>query len=89
MNLIFENDSVQEYWNSLENVLINVTDLLAPLTLISPNNPFTEKVPKHIKAKINKRNRLLKMNKNTHCPENSGLIKALNKEIRSHFYLIF
>jgi hypothetical protein len=30
-NLIIENDSVQEYWNCLENVSINVNDHLAPL----------------------------------------------------------
>ena len=84
-NLIFENDTVQEYWNSLENVLINATDQLAPITLIKTNES-NQNVPLHIKAKLNKRNRLLKNKNIATRPEISNLIKTLNKEIRLHFY---
>ena len=37
-NLINENDSVQEYWNSLENVLINATNDVAHLIEIINRN---------------------------------------------------
>jgi hypothetical protein len=85
-SLNFENDSVQEYWNSLENVIINVTDSLAPLATFR-NVAFTESyVPRHIKAKVNQRDRLLKTNKLKNCPEISNKIKDLNKSIKYHFF---
>jgi hypothetical protein len=86
MNLDFENDSVQEYWNSLENVLINVCDNLAPLSTFQ-KTPFSKKfIPANIKSSLNKRKRLLKLNNTRKCPEIAKSIKILNKEIKFHFY---
>ena len=56
------NCSVQSYWNLLENLLITVTDLLAPLVENVAKNLDKNKnkvVPPFVNSKINKRNRLL------------------------------
>ena len=50
---------VQQYWNMFENKLIKIVDLVAPL-VDHYDNVIKEIVPKVIKNKINKRNRLLK-----------------------------
>ena len=52
-------DDVQEYWNVLENKIINVVDEISPLTNYS-GNVIKENTPKIIRNKINRRNRLLK-----------------------------
>ena len=85
-NLLFENDSVQEYWNSLENVLINVIDQLTPLVEYNEVPFRSQPVPPHVKSIINKRDRLLKKNKTKKCPVTTTLIKNLNNQIKNHFF---
>ena len=84
--LINVNDSVQQYWNTLENVLINAADQVAPLIYIKDNSFSKLSIPRPIKTKINKRNKLLERNKLKNCPEMSKAIKKLNKEIKKHFF---
>ena len=84
-NLNFESNSVQEYWNSFENVLINVVDKLAPLTFFE-SNLVKNNPPGNIKCKINKRKRWLRKIKLNFCPLIQAEIKKLNKEIKSHFF---
>ena len=73
---------VQSLWNSLENLIINVIDVLAPLKQFEINHSVkNEQVPHFVKQKINKRNRLLKLNNNHNLP----LIKSLNKEVKDYF----
>jgi hypothetical protein len=80
-SLDFENDSVQEYWNCLENILINATDHLAPLLPVK-NLPFNSlNVPVLLKSLVNKRYRLLKKNKIINCRECSVTIKNLKKKL--------
>ena len=56
--------NVQEHWNQLENLTINVADELAPLTPFDENaHPKNKKVPPHAKNKINLRKRLLMLEK--------------------------
>ena len=50
-------DDVQQYWNVFQNVLINIIDEMVPLVNFS-GNLIKGKVPKVIKNKINKQNRL-------------------------------
>ena len=50
LNWSFELDSVQDYWNELENQLIGVVDSVEPLTK-SRNNTVVESIPSHIKQK--------------------------------------
>ena len=52
-------DNVQEFWNVFENKLIKVVDKLVPLTSFV-GTTVKSNVPKNIKNKINKRNRLLR-----------------------------
>ena len=59
---MWESLDVQEYWNVIENVLINCVDSLAPLEYRShEGNNASNKTPKNIKNLINVRNRLLKI----------------------------
>ena len=85
MDLCFENDTVQEYWNSLENVLINIIDEIAPLVEYSNEIPVNEILPALINRKLNKRKKLLKINKTRKSPVLSIEIKELNREIKEHF----
>jgi endonuclease/exonuclease/phosphatase family metal-dependent hydrolase len=86
VDLNFKNDCVQEYWNSLENVLINVVDTLAPLTPFDMNPLAKSHLPMAIKNKLNKRKRLLKKTKTQTCTNLRNEIKALNKDIKSFIY---
>ena len=85
-DLINENVSVQQYWNTLENVLINAADQVAPLIYIKDNSFSKLSIPRPIKTKINKRNKLLERNKLKNCPEMLKAIKKLNKEIKKTLF---
>ena len=90
INNDFVNISVQQHWNKLEQVLINSVDELAPLIKIKINgtkkslfSPTTI-----IKTKLNKRKRLLKLDRLRNNCANAPSIKLLNKEIRGYFQSI-
>ena len=53
-------ETVQQVCNDFEIKLINVVDLLAPLTEFKDNKP-TRKLDPSVKRKLNIRNRLLKL----------------------------
>ena len=85
---LFINCSVQSYWNLLENILITVTDTIAPLIdeNVSTTKLKTKKcLPPDINAKINKRKRLIRLDNlrknNAHYLE----LKQLSLEIKNHF----
>ena len=80
-----ESDSVQDFWNELENRLIGVVDEIAPLATSSNNTIKTTVMPPNLKNKINIRKRLIKSNKNHPCPLKLEKIKSINKEIKSHY----
>ena len=79
-------DNVQEFWNSFEKKLINVIDEIVPLTAFNGGVVKTN-IPKNIKNKINKRNRLLKSFKKSPTLGLKSRIADLNCEIRSHFFI--
>ena len=79
-----EDDTVQGFWNSFENKLINVVDSLIPMSLES-NNAKIEKVTPRIKNLINLRKRLVKKMRTNKSPEIRERVKALNVEIKSYF----
>ena len=86
-NLNFKSTSAQQYWNELENVLINISDKLAPLKYFTNNkvrNPQT--IPPHIKRLLNRRKKILTKNRLDYSDSNTQIIKCLNKDIRAHFY---
>ena len=81
---VFLNCTVQSYWNLLENVLLTSADTIAPLKSKAASksvNGHNNFIPPSIGAKINKRKRLLKIDRlrksNTHCDE----IKKLSIDI--------
>ena len=78
-------DNVQEFWNSFENKLINVIDEIVPLSTFNRGMVKTN-IPKSIKNKINKRNRLLKSFKKSPSIVLKSRITYLNCVIRSHFF---
>ena len=82
----FEADSVQDYWNILEDKLINIIDELIPYEISINNLHCSEKGSNYINNKLNKRKRLLK---NFNKSKNSELkmkIKLLDKDIRHYYY---
>ena len=85
-NLTFENDTVQEYWNTFENTLIKIVDEIAPLKQFCNDSSFNSKLPCPIKNKINRRKRLLRKNSISNSISRSAEIKNLNKEIKAHFF---
>ena len=56
-NQIFD---VQQYWNVFENLLISVVDEIIPLAELD-GYVIKNNIPKAIKNKINKRNRVFKV----------------------------
>ena len=78
-------DTVQGFWNELEYKLITVIDDVIPLKDFS-DNFAKESVPKIIKNKINKRNRLLKLFRKNPNLDLKCRISNLNCEIRAHFF---
>ena len=75
--------NVQDCWNTIENIIINTVDKVAPMKKFPSNPPAKNvNVPSSIKQKINKRDRLLKQRYDTrHLPQ----IKSLSKEIKEYF----
>ena len=68
-NVDWSSLDVKSLWNTLENLIINVIDELAPLKQFEVcHSAKCEAVPIFLKQKINKRNRLLKQNKVLNLP---------------------
>ena len=82
----FTIDSVQEYWNVFENLIINIVDNIVPVVEFINNSVKNSPIPTHIKTKINTRKRLLKQIKYFPTERLNNRIKNLNAEIRTHFY---
>ena len=75
---------VQDHWNSLELLLINATDSVAPLITVCQNTKTkTTALPNHVKNAKNKRKRLLKTDKVNSTTTNLPTIKLLKKEIKA------
>ena len=81
LNWNFTSDSVQAYWDELENQLVGVIDDLAPVVMFS-NKEVKSLTPQYIKNKLNERKRLIRINRiNTSCTRTER-IKVLNKDIK-------
>ena len=64
VNLQIDCVSVQDYWNVLENIIINQVDQLAPITQFKNDVGSNSGPPLFIKNKIIKRKKLMKKQKN-------------------------
>ena len=75
-NCTWDDLSVQEHWNCIENVGINCVDFLAPLENHSHEGlNARHKTPINIKNLINVRNRLLKIDRKRQNCANAPKIK--------------
>ena len=83
----FDGDTVQEYWNLLENKLAGVVDQLIP-TEEFLNNSSTKSCakPMFIKKLINRRKGLLRKMKNNRSPELREEIKHIDKTIKGYYH---
>ena len=78
--------NVQDHWNVMENILINVIDSLAPLFIFSVKLKSNKNVvPRNVKQKMKRRKRLIKADLRSVSPYNSSEKKLLNSEIKSYF----
>ena len=78
-------DSVQEYWNTFENKLVEVVDQVAPLREFRDNVVPKECLPNWVKNKINTRKRLLKRLRLTKDVHTKVHLKEVDRSIK-HFY---
>ena len=81
----YEIDDMQSFWNNMELKIVNIVDIIEPITKFS-NNYVPPRIPPLIKSKINKRNRLLNLRKRNSSNELKCRINVLNFEIKQ-FYL--
>ena len=64
VNINWHDLSVQEHWNELENISIQVTDCIAPLISVDKNaNLKSKEIPPYVKRMINEKKRLIKLDK--------------------------
>ena len=77
-------DNVQNCWNDIERIIINIVDKLAPLAIHKNNSVVKTTPPRHIKRFLNSRKRALKLYKAKPNVELKSKIKDLNIQIR-HF----
>ena len=80
-NFVYNTTNVQQFWNKLENEIINVVDVLAPLTEFTNNHTTNSSVNSQVRPLIQKKRRLLKILKLTKDMSVGLRIKALNVEI--------
>ena len=85
INWNYEYDSVQSFWDYFENMLIKIVDKIVP-SVPFVNNRISQPVPRFIKEKINKRNRLLKKRKSQPSANLRKEIGNLNAEIHTFYF---
>ena len=78
----FKPNDVQTTWNYLENVLINVTDEIVPLTPFTNNLISKTKTSPLLRGLINKKKRLLKQKRINDSNEINIKLKTINKNTR-------
>ena len=82
------NCNVQSLWNVLENLLITSVDAVAPLESFNLScnvNKSVNKVPPTIKNKLNKRRRLIMLDRKRDNNVHLDTIKLLSCEIETYF----
>ena len=84
INYVHHDNSVQCQWNFLEGVIISAIDKIVPLCNFN-RKLINKAVSPAIKCKINKRKRLLKIDKQRASGNHTPEIKILNAEINLYF----
>ena len=74
-------NDVQGFWNHIENELIGVIDVVAPLTEFTGNCTTRTHPSEKLKPKINRKRRLLKQFNLNSSPSVLAKLKEINKEI--------
>jgi hypothetical protein len=80
-----QDDRVQDFWNSFENKLVGVVDLVAPLSEFRENYVPKECLPNWVKNKLNYRKRLLKRFRLTKEVSTKEILNQVDKSIK-RFY---
>lgn len=78
-------NDVQDFWNVFECELLNIIDIIAPMSKFTNNEVKTNATPPSIKNVLNKRQRLLKKYKKTPSQDLKSKIGKLDMEVRIHF----
>ena len=79
---------VQNLWNEIENKLVEVADLVAPLRITTGNNTKESlNIPPIIKRKMNQRKKLIARLRLNPDPNLKQRLGNLNVEIKNHFYI--
>ena len=81
-NFNFETLDVQQFWNQMENKIVDVVDIIAPRVEFLNNSTRTSHPSIRLKPNINKKRRLLKRYKSTQNPNLKNQIHLLSNEIR-------
>jgi hypothetical protein len=85
MDWNIKDDTVQGYWNEIENKILNAVDVLVPMNEFVNNYLNNQPLPARVRNYINKRKILLKRNKMLRSGELRMIIKDLDKQIRNYF----
>ena len=78
--------NVSEHWNLLEDVLITCVDKHVPVVnVVEKNFNKSKRVPNNVKQKLNKRKRLIHLDKMNTSTRHASEIKVLDTEIKTFF----
>ena len=78
-------DSVQSYWNTFENKLVEVVDKIAPMCTFTNGGHVKANIPQRIKQKINQRKRLLRNFRKTKDVRTKMQLDMVDKEVKQFF----
>ena len=86
-NWTFESDSVQGYWNEIENQLAGIIDTLAPIgEFINNSSAKSCSKPDFIRKMLNRRKGLLNKLKKEHRQDIKIEIKQIDKAIKGYYH---
>jgi hypothetical protein len=80
-----QDDSVQSYWNTFENKLIQVIDNIAPMCAFIHGSHAKENIPLRNKNKINQRKRLLRSFRRSKEVHTKMQLYMVDKDIKQFF----
>jgi exonuclease III len=80
-----QDDSVQSYWNTFENKLVEVVDNIAPLSTFTHGSHVKVNIPPRIKKRINQRKRLLRNFRRTKDARTKIQLDMVDKEVKQFF----
>ena len=80
-----QDDSVQSYWNTFENRLVEVVDNIAPMCTFTQGSHVKVNIPPRIKQKINQRKRLLRSFRRSKDENTKVRLDLVDKDVKQFF----